>query len=337
MRVMILGGTGLAGQALLAYLGAHAPTVATTIVSRNAASLPGVPGIITGHYGDLASTATFQAALPEFDAVVHLGDGLSVLQAYRQDAVGLALANDLIDASARLAIAVRHAHVPLFIYVSSIKALCDEDDCRVLDEASESRATTLYGISKARLERTLAAVFAGTHTRLVTLRTPVMYAEDGRGESLLRLLRLAHTPYPLPLAAVRNKRSLLCVRNLASALCAVLSLARDVPDGIYHVHDGPALSTTEIVAAFRDGLGRPRRLFSLASAVILLARRFAPVAPFVRRLYGSLELSDARFRSNLRWTHVVETKAALRRMAESHGGEIGRRQRRKLAQQGNHG
>jgi nucleoside-diphosphate-sugar epimerase len=337
MRVMILGGTGLAGEALLTYLGSHDPAAEATVVSRTATSLPGARGVISGHYGELAQTSTFNAMLPQFDAAVHLGDGLAVLQAQRHDAAGLALANGLIDASARLAMAVRDARVPLFIYVSSIKALCDEDDCRVLDEDAATRATTLYGLSKLKLEQTLGLVFGATQTRLVTLRTPVMYAEDGRGESLLRLLRVADTPYPLPLANVHNKRSVLCVRNLASAICAVLNPARERAPGVYHVHDGPALSTTKIVASFRDALVRPRRLFSLGSPVIFLAQRFAPVAGTARRLYGSLELCDARIRTSLRWTNPVETNVALRRMAESYVQEMGRRQRERLARQGDRG
>ena len=61
-------------------------------------------------------------------------------------------------------------------------------------------------------------------TRLVILRNPAMYAQEKAG-SIQRLLALADTPWPPPLGGLCNKRSLLAVRNLASALVAVLRRA----------------------------------------------------------------------------------------------------------------
>jgi UDP-glucose 4-epimerase len=212
--------------------------------------------------------------------------------------------------------------------VSSIKVLCDEEDDRLLDEACAAKGTTLYGRSKLRLERLLMDALGGTATRLVIIRNPVMYGEDGRGESLLRLLRLADTPYPLPLARLHNRRSVLCVRNLASALSAVIK-APACPEGLYHVHDGPGVTTGEIVEAFREALRRPQRLFSVGDWVPLLARRFPAAAPAARRLYGSLELSDAHFPRTLGWSPVVETRVALRAMARGYAqAKKGREMRR---------
>jgi nucleoside-diphosphate-sugar epimerase len=137
----------------------------------------------------------------------------------------------------------------------------------------------------------------------------------GKTGSLHRLMRLADTPLPLPLAGLANKRSVLAVHNFASALAAIVRSGPDSPRGVFHVHDGPALSTTEIVATLRAAVGRPARLFPVGAAVTDMARKMGPLAPVARRLYGSLELSDAHFRQCFRWTPVVETTAALAEMA----------------------
>jgi nucleoside-diphosphate-sugar epimerase len=274
-----------------------------------------------GHYAELSGSSDFRLVLARADAVVHLADGLSLLQAHRADARGLTLANRLIDASMRLAIAVRGAGTRLFVYISSIKAVCDEENERLLDEQSETRGTTLYGMSKLRLERQLIEALAGTTTRLVVLRNPVLYGEDGSGESLSRLLRVSDTPYPLPFARTHNRRSVLCVRNLASAVSAVINSTAN-PEGVYHLHDGSAFGVDEIVNTFRDALARPRRLFSVGHHLPLLARRLPLVGPLARRLYGSLELSDARFRSTIRWLPVVETRTALRARAENYAQAV---------------
>lgn len=312
IRLLILGGTGTTGKALIRHLHAGGQRVDVTVVSRTVAAFPGAAKVITGHYADLVRSAEFRRGLGAYDAIVHLGDGLGLLQ---QRASDTSLADRLVAASQAVALAAREAQVPLFVYVSSIKALCDEDDERVLVETAEPRPTTLYGRSKLRLEQAVAAVFRGSATSCVILRNPVMYSET-KGGSLHRLLQLADTPLPLPLGGVTNKRSLLAVRNFASALAAVVQAGPGRADGIFHVHDGPPLSTTEIVTILRRALGRSARLFPIGAAVAHFAQRTPLLAPAARRLYGSLALSDALFRHTFAWTPPVETKAALAQMAE---------------------
>jgi nucleoside-diphosphate-sugar epimerase len=317
MHILVPGGTGAAGRALIRQLQGEGSPVSVSVMSRTATSLalPGVARVLTGHYGGLARSGALAPLLEGMDAVVHLADGLSVLQQPRF-AADRGHAEALMAASHELALAARAAGVPLFVYVSSIKALCDEDDDRVLDESSPSRATSLYGRCKLRLEGIIAGALAGSGTQLVIVRNPVMYGPAKAG-SMGRLVRLADTALPLPLGGLTNRRSLLALGNFASALGAIV---RSPPQraGVFHVHDGPALSTTEIVAALRAGLGRPRRLFAIGEAGAALARHLPLAGAAARRLCGSLEVSDAHFRRTFRWTPPVETGTALAEMAAAH-------------------
>jgi nucleoside-diphosphate-sugar epimerase len=319
MHALILGGTGSTGRELIRVLHAGGPTVDVSVVSRTGASLPGVSRVLTGHYGDLAGSGELRQWLADVGAVVHLADGLSVLQEPRL-AADTGEAERLIAASQRLAVAVRAAQVPLLVHVSSIKALCDEDDGRVLTETCASQATTLYGRSKLRLEQVMAQVLGGSATRLAIVRNPAMYG-PAKGGSVRRLLKLADSGLPLPLGGVRNRRSLLALGNFASALAAIVRSPPQAAAGVFHVHDGTALSTTEIVATLRAALGRPRRLFAAGAGGTALARHAPFVGPAARRLYGSLEISDAHFRQAFDWTPVMETRAALAEMAQAWRAE----------------
>jgi nucleoside-diphosphate-sugar epimerase len=319
MHVLILGATGSAGRALIRHLqGARAP-VNISVVSRAATSLPGAARVLTGHYGDMADTGELRRWLAGVDAVLHLADGLAVLQEPRF-ASDTSQADRLISASERLAAAAREARVPLLVYVSSIKALCDEDDGRVLTEMCASRASTLYGGAKLRLEQVMARVLAGSATRLAIVRNPAMYG-PAKGGSVRRLLRLADSGLPLPLGGLTNRRSLLAIENFASALAAIVGTPPEAAAGIFHVHDGPALSTTEILETLRAALGRPRRLLAVGTGGAALARRIPLLVPVARRLYGSLEISDAYFRQTFRWTPVVDTKTALAEMVAAWRAE----------------
>jgi nucleoside-diphosphate-sugar epimerase len=321
MHALILGATGSSGRALLSELASAGPPMEVSAVSRHAASLPGVAKLVLGHYGELARSGAFRRWLARVNVIVHLADGLSVLQR-RRFATDRAEAERLIAASERLAVAAREAKVPLIIYVSSIKALCDESDERVLTEAALPRAASLYGRSKLRLEQVLAKTLAGSGTRLAIVRNPVMYA-PGKAGSMARLLRLADTPLPLPLAGLRNRRSLLAVCNLASALAVLVRAGPQAAEGTFHVQDGPPLSTTEIVALFRTALGRPHRLLPIGALGAALAQRAPLIAPAARRLYGSLAVCDELFRRTFGWTPAVAADDALAEMAAAYAAGRG--------------
>jgi nucleoside-diphosphate-sugar epimerase len=315
MHALILGGTGSAGRALIRQLLDERLPIEVSAMSRTATSLPGAARVVTGDYGELALSAEFRQWLARVDVIVHLADGLSILQQPRF-AADTELAERLIAASERLAVAARAAGMPRLVHVSSIKALCDEDDGRVLDESCSSRSSSLYGRSKLRLEQTLARMLEGSATRLAVVRNPAMYG-PGKAGSVHRLLELADTPFPLPLGGLTNRRSLLAAANFATALGAMVRAGPQAAAGTFHVHDGPALSTTEIVATMRAALGRPRRLFGIGRAAGA-AKHVPPVAPIARRLYGSLEVSDARFRRAFGWTPIIETRVALAEMAAAY-------------------
>ena len=312
MRVLIVGGLGEIGKALASNLRSQAIPATICVLSRTGKQADGDVRVMTGNYADLAPSLSFQRELANFDAVVHLADGLAVLQE-RETTLKSSLADALVDGSRRLAQAVRLSHVPLFLYLSSIKAITDEDDARILVESSTPQSTRLYGLTKLRLEQTIADVLVGSDTRCVSVRSPVVYGRRGRG-SLMQLLKLADTPYPLPLGGLTNKRSIVSVQNLANALMTILK-SPPLRDGVYHVHDGAALSTTQIVELFRCALGRKRMLISMPAATTAMLLKLHYIGPICRRLYGSLQISDAKFRQTFGWDPVESSHDALTEMA----------------------
>ena len=111
MRLLILGGTGSTGRALIDDLREQDEPVSITVISRSARELPGVTQVVTGHYAQVVPENPFRRELPTFDAVVHLADGLGELQSHKR-ARNTQLADPLIAASRDVAIAARDARMP---------------------------------------------------------------------------------------------------------------------------------------------------------------------------------------------------------------------------------
>ena len=103
---------------------------------------------------------------------------------------------------------------------------------------------------------------------------------------------LAHG-WPLPLASVRNARSLVHVGNLADAILRSLE-APQAAGRTYLVSDGAAVSTPELCRALGEALDRPARLYPLPAALL-------DALPPLRALTRSLEVDDRALRNELGW------------------------------------
>ena len=114
--------------------------------------------------------------------------------------------------------AARRAGVRRFVFLSSIRAQSGPSADHVLTEDVTAQPTDAYGRSKLAAEQGLAELALDW----VALRLVLVYGAGVRG-NMAELVRLARTPYPLPLGALRSRRSLLSLDNLVAAIETVLS------------------------------------------------------------------------------------------------------------------
>ena len=240
-------------------------------------------------------------ALAGVEAVVHLAARVHVLEETAADplaafrAVNVEGTRTLLEESAA-------AGVRSFVFVSSVKAVGEASGSTTWTEATEPRPVDPYGVSKREAE-ILVRAFADEHgVHAPILRLPLVYG-PGVGANMLALLRAVARGVPLPLGAVRNRRSLAYVGNVAAAVAAVL----DTPESgteTFFVSDGEDLSTPELVRRVARALDRPARLvpvppalFRAAGAAGDLLRRAVPVpvhSAVVDRLLGSLAVDSSR-------------------------------------------
>jgi nucleoside-diphosphate-sugar epimerase len=128
--------------------------------------------------------------------------------------------------------------------------------------------------------------------------------------NFLRLIQVVKRGWPLPLGAIRNRRSLLYLGNFVDAirLCVEHPAAAGQT---FLLDDGEPVSTPELIRALARAMGRPARLLAvpvsaLEFAGMLLGRRAA-----VARLMGSLWVDNSAIRSRLGWTPPFSMEAGL--------------------------
>ena len=102
-----------------------------------------------------------------------------------------------------------------------------------------------YARSKLAAEQALFDAAKDSTMSAIALRLPLVYGRNAKG-NFARLVQAVVSGRRLPLAAVRNQRSLLYVGNLVEAMEAAIA-APALASGVHFVADAEAVSTPDLV------------------------------------------------------------------------------------------
>jgi UDP-glucose 4-epimerase len=305
--IALTGATGFIGRHLVTELTKRGYRV--RVLLRRPAEVPeGASGAVIG---DIASPHNMAAALRDVDAVVHSA-GLAHAMSGRPEDDYRAINT---QGTLNLARAAERAHVKRFVFLSSIRAQTGPVALAPVTEADEPRPTDAYGRSKLEAEQGLETLGIDW----VALRPVLVYGPGVKG-NMAALVRLAQSPWPLPLGGLRARRSLLSLDNLASAVDAVLRAPGPLRRPLI-VADPEPLNIAEIVGALRSGLGRGPGLVPVPSLLLRLGAMLAGKSEAFDRVAGSLVARpDALI--DLGWQPVSSTRDGLARLAResSPGG-----------------
>lgn len=255
----------------------------------------GASGFIGSHLCPALAAAghDVRTAAEGCDAVVHLAN---IAHAHASPAE---LHRVNVEGTIAQARAARSAGVRRFVYLSSLKA---------------ARADDAYGRSKSLAEQALRQQVG---LEVAILRPPLVYGPRVKA-NFLALLRAVDRGWPLPLASVANRRSLLYVGNLADAILRCLEApaapkaadaAGGAPARLFELSDGAPVSTPELCRALARALGRPARLFPFPPALLRLL-------PGAARLVESQVADDRAMREAFGWQPPFGLEEGLRLTAQ---------------------
>jgi nucleoside-diphosphate-sugar epimerase len=294
--VALTGATGFIGQYLLKALPERGYSV--RVLLRRPTMMP--EGCSSVLIGDLSQPYNMSEALAEVDAVIHTAGIPHAMSGLPED--DYRLFNT--EATVRFARAAERARVKRFVFLSSIRAQSGPTADAVLTEEREPEPTDAYGRSKLEAEKGLAE----TGLDWTALRLALVYGPGAQG-NVARLIKLAQSPYPLPLAGLRARHSLLGLDNLVEAVDRVLTAPTELKRP-FIVADPEPLTIGEIVAALRHGLGRRAGLFYVPRPMLKAALHAGGHRGNLEPLFGSL-VADPSALKRLDWTPPVATQQGL--------------------------
>jgi len=309
MKVLVTGATGFIGRTLCPLLCDRGFAVRAAARSEFALG----PDMEFAQIDELGPTTDWSAAILRVDAVVHLAGRAHVLgETGADEAAKIRTVN--VEGSVHLAREAARAGVRRFVFVSSAKVHGEQSIGRAWIEQDAPAPQNPYARSKLEAEQALDRLARTTDLEVVILRPPLVYGPGVKG-NFLRLLQTLDRGWPIPLGAIRNRRSLVYVGNLADAIATCVRHPR-AGNRKFLVADGKDVSTPKLVRRLAAALGRPARLVNVPVWVLRLGALLLGRRADFDRLAGDFAIDASALRRELGWRPPFSFEEGIRATAE---------------------
>jgi nucleoside-diphosphate-sugar epimerase len=288
LSLLVTGGTGFVGQALVKRLGDQPMRLATRV-----------------------DAAGWLKALVGITTVVHLAARVHVMHETKSDPL---TAFRTVNAGGTLNLArqAAAAGVKRFVFISSVKVNGESSPPgRSFAETDAPNPQDAYGQSKHEAEQGLRQLSADTGMEIVIIRPPLVYG-PGVKANFAALMRAVQRGWPLPLGAVHNQRSLVALDNLVDFIITCITHPQ-AANQTFLVSDGQDLSTTELVRGMAQAAGVPALLLPVPVWALQAGATLLGKGDAVQRLCGNLQIDISKARSLLGWVPPVSVEEGLRR------------------------
>ena len=302
MKILLTGASGFIGSNLLESLCERSLDVAPVYRQQYDNEI---------HIPDINEKTDWSSALDDIDVVIHaaalvheVSDALDDLysQYYEVNVAG----------TLNLAQQAAEANVRRFIFISSIKVNGEETQKeKPFSENVLSIPTDLYGLSKYKAEQGLINFGEKTGIEIVIVR-PVLVYGPGVKANFLSMMRWVDSGFPLPLGAIKNKRSLVALDNLIDFIITCIDHPKAANE-IFLVSDDDDLSVLDLLKRLAYFLGVRSRLFPVPESVLQFGARLLGKKAFAQKLCGSLQVDITKAKDVLGWTPPVSVDEALKK------------------------
>jgi UDP-glucose 4-epimerase len=305
-RVLVTGASGFIGGRLAAALAKEGWEVKGA--ARDPAAVPVASGIEPVAMSDLAGGVEWPALLEGVTHVAHLA-GIAHAPGALPDRLYTRVNAESVGELAEAA----RGKVERIVFLSSVRAQAGLSAERPITEKDAPAPTDAYGRAKLEGERLLAK----SGVPFTVLRPAVVYGKGVKG-NIAALATLARTPMPLPFAGLDNRRSLLALDNLVSAIALALG-AREALNETFLVADAEPISVADLVSAMREGLGRAPHLVKMPlGAVKRLMQSFGREADW-ERISGAFVVDVSKL-MGIGWRPAIATREGIIGMMRSGNG-----------------
>ena len=306
MRVLITGANGFVGKALLDRLSADIENDCLGTVRSYPKGSPANQNIHV--VKDISDSVAWGDLLSNRDIVIHTAGRAHVMREKNSDPLREYRQVNVIG-TLNLARQAAVMGVQRFIFLSSI-GVNGAINTRPFIESDNPNPVEPYAQSKWEAEQGLWNIQKETGLEIVIIRPPLVYGPNAPG-NFFRLVRLVQKGWPLPLAAVHNKRSFIALDNLVDLILTCIDHPK-AANQLYLAGDGEDLSTSDLLKGLATAMGRPCRLVSIPQNWLRLGATLVGKQELANRLLGSLQVDISKARDTLGWVPPLSVQEGLK-------------------------
>jgi nucleoside-diphosphate-sugar epimerase len=309
VRILLTGGTGFVGRAMISTLASAGHGV--IVPSRTAADLtPASTCLFPG----LELQFDLQPLLVGIDTVIHCAARVHVMVEHEADPLE-EFRRTNVEGTLRLACQAASAGVRRFIFISSIKVNGESSlPGKPFLPSDLPAPQDAYGLSKLEAEQGLLALAQESGMKVVIIRPPLIYGPGVKG-NFASMIKLVDKGLPLPLGAIHNQRSLVGIDNLVDLIIRCIDHPA-AANRVFLAGDGEDISTTELLRALGRAMGRPARLIPVPAALLSCGAALLGKQEMAQRLLGSLQVDISETCKVLDWRPPFTVEQGLRKCFE---------------------
>jgi nucleoside-diphosphate-sugar epimerase len=212
------------------------------------------------YHGDLTRAETLNGIGRGIDTIFHT--------AGHAHAVGDAAAlhkRTTVEGTRNLLAEAERRGVRRFVFISSVKAMADPGD-GCIDETMDDLPIDAYGLSRRKAEDLVLETGTRTGMHVSILRPALVYGPGCKG-NLFKMLELINSGMFPPVPDSGNRRSMVDVRDLISAM--LLAARQPAANGrTFIITDGEDYSTKRMYSAIRTAMGKPLPRWSVPAGLL---------------------------------------------------------------------
>jgi len=151
-----------------------------------------------------------------------------------------------------------------FIYLSSIKAVCDKASS-IVTESNKPNPNNAYGKSKLAAENYILNSNIPSSKNFYILRPTMIYGPGNKG-NLSSLYNIVSMGFPWPLGKYKNQRVYCSIDNLIFVINSLIK--NNIESGIYNVCDDEKISTNKLIRLIGESIDSKIMIFNIPKIII---------------------------------------------------------------------
>lgn len=309
MKILVVGGTGFIGTALvekLITLGHHSIRISARRIQENLFKGSSVEWM----EGDFSSEINWKNTVADCDVIIHLAAKAHVIEKENPRISEKEFKRINIDSVLRLAKCAIETGVKRFIFLSSI-GVNGSYNVSPFTETDEPNPQGFYAKSKWEAEVGLRDIAKKTNMHFVIIRPPLVYGPSAPG-NFGKLAKLTSKNFPLPFGAIHNRRSLVSLDNLVDLIITCVEHP-NAENQTFLVGDDHDISTTELLSSMRIAVGKRPMLVPIPMGALRLVARLTGKLAVIDKLCGNLQVDISYTKDILGWKPPVSFKYGIQK------------------------